>query len=34
MLVCTPNTFHDMYGSKILILQSVLPLVHLKYDSS
>ena len=24
MLVCRPNTFYDMCGSKILILQSVL----------
>ena len=29
MLVCEPNTFYDMCGSKILILQSVLLLVQL-----
>ena len=34
MLVCRPNTFYDMCGSKILIIQSVLLSVCLKCDSS
>ena len=34
MLVYKPNTFYDMSGSKILILQPVLLSVCLKCDST